>query len=39
MPNIAKVLKDEIQRLARREVNQAIASLRKSNTTLKKTIF
>jgi DNA-binding transcriptional regulator YiaG len=37
MPNIAKVLKDEIQRLARREVNQAITGLKKSNSTLKKT--
>jgi len=38
MPNIAKILKDEIQRLARREVNQSIASLKQSNTTLKKTV-
>jgi DNA-binding transcriptional regulator YiaG len=38
MPNIAKILKDEIQRLARREANQAITGLKKSNTTLKKTV-
>ena len=38
MPNIAKVLKDEIQRLSRREVTQAITGLKKSNTTLKKTV-
>ena len=38
MPNIAKILKDEIQRLSRREVTQAIASLGKSNKTLKKTV-
>jgi len=37
MPNIATVLKTEIQRLARREVNQAIAPLKKSSASLRKT--
>ena len=39
MPNIAKILKDEIQRLARREVNQAIAPLKVSNAALKKLVY
>ncbi|MFC1591398.1 hypothetical protein ACFL43_02620 [Thermodesulfobacteriota bacterium] len=38
MPNIAQILKDEIQRLARKEINQAIASLKKSSVSLKKTV-
>lgn len=38
MPNIAQVLKDEIQRLARKEIKQAIVPLIKSNSSLKKTI-
>ncbi|MFC1590957.1 hypothetical protein ACFL43_00365 [Thermodesulfobacteriota bacterium] len=38
MPNIATVLKDEIQRLARKEIKQAITPLIKSNSSLKKTI-
>jgi DNA-binding transcriptional regulator YiaG len=38
MPNIAKILKDEIQRLARREVKNAITTLAKSNAFLKKTV-
>lgn len=38
MPNIAKILKDEIQRLARKEVNQAVAPLKQSNASLKKSI-
>ena len=38
MPNLAKVLKDEIQRLARKETKAAIATLRKDNTTVKRTI-
>jgi len=36
MANIAALLKDKIQRLARREVNQAIAPLRKSSAGLQK---
>jgi len=37
MPNIAVVLKEEIRRLARREVKAAIAGLRKDNARLKRT--
>jgi DNA-binding transcriptional regulator YiaG len=37
MPNIAKLLKDEIQRLARKEVKTSIAGLRKDNSRLKRT--
>ena len=36
MPNIAEILREEIQRLARREVKAAIASLKKDNVTLKR---
>jgi DNA-binding transcriptional regulator YiaG len=36
MPNIAKVLKDEMQRLARKEVKAALAKLQKDNATLKR---
>lgn len=36
MPNIAKLLKDEITRLARREVKASITSLRKDNAALKR---
>jgi DNA-binding transcriptional regulator YiaG len=39
MPNIANVLKDEIKRLARRELNLAIAPLKVSNTALKKLVY
>ena len=35
MPNIAKLLKDEIQRISRKEVKSAIASLRKDVIALK----
>lgn len=38
MPNLAKVLKDEIQRLARKETRAATARLRKDNTALKRVI-
>lgn len=38
MPNIAKILKDEIQRLAKKEINQAISGVRKSNATLRKIV-
>jgi DNA-binding transcriptional regulator YiaG len=38
MPNIAKMLKDEIQRLARHEIKVAIAGLRKDNAVLKRTV-
>ena len=37
MPDIAKILREEIQRLARREVKAAIASLKKDNVILKRT--
>ena len=36
MPNIAKVLKDEMQRLARKEVKAALAKLQKDNAVLKR---
>ncbi|NIA12838.1 MAG: helix-turn-helix domain-containing protein [Nitrospiraceae bacterium] len=36
MPDIAKVLKEEIQRLARKECRAAVASLRKDNAVLKR---
>ncbi len=35
MPNIAKILKDEIQRLARKEVKAAVTALKKENVALK----
>lgn len=38
MPNIAKLLKDEIQRLAKREIKLATDSLRKDNAALKRTV-
>ena len=38
MPNIAKVLKDEIKRLARREINITITPLKVSNAALKKLV-
>jgi DNA-binding transcriptional regulator YiaG len=38
MPNIAKMLKDEIQRLAKREIKSATSSLRKDNATLKRSV-
>ena len=38
MPNIAKVLREEIQRLTRKEVKAAIAGLKKDNATLKRTV-
>ncbi len=37
MPNIGKILKEEIQRLARKEIKAAIANLKKSNASLKRT--
>ena len=37
MPNIAQVLKEEISRLARREIKAATASLKKDNAELKRT--
>jgi DNA-binding transcriptional regulator YiaG len=39
MPNIAKVLKDEIKRLARREINVTITPLKVSNAALKKLVY
>lgn len=36
MPNVAQVLKEEIQRLARKEIREATASLRKDNVALKR---
>lgn len=38
MPNIAKMLKEEIQRLARHEIKVAITRLQKDNATLKRTV-
>ena len=38
MPNLAKVLKEEMQRLARKETKAATATLRRNNATLKRTI-
>ena len=38
MPNLAKVLKEEIQRLARKETKAAVATLRSDNATLKRAI-
>ena len=38
MPNIANVLKDEIKRLARREINITITPLKVSNAALKKLV-
>jgi len=38
MPNIAKVLKDEIQRLARKEVKSPVGKLRKDTVSLKRAV-
>ena len=38
MPNIGKVLKDEIARISRKEVKSAIGGLGKSNVNLKKIV-
>ena len=38
MPDIAKVLREEIQRLARKELKAALATLRKDNIALKRTV-
>ena len=38
MPNIGKVLKDEITRISRKEVKSAIGGLGKSNVNLKKIV-
>jgi DNA-binding transcriptional regulator YiaG len=38
MPDIAKVLREEIQRLARKEVKAAISPLKKDNANLKRTV-
>jgi DNA-binding transcriptional regulator YiaG len=38
MPNISKIFKDEIARVARKEMQQPLAAVRKSNATLKKTV-
>lgn len=38
MPDIARVLKEEIQRLARKESKAAVASLRKDNAMLKRAV-
>ncbi len=35
MPNLAKVLKEEISRLSRKEAHNATASLAKNNATLR----
>ena len=39
MPNIANVLKDEIKRLARREIKLTITPLKVSNAALKKLVY
>ena len=39
MPNLANVLKDEIKRLARREINLTITPLKISNVALKKLVY
>ena len=38
MSNIAQILKQEIQRLSRKEIKDATTGLRKDNVTLKRTI-
>jgi DNA-binding transcriptional regulator YiaG len=38
MPNIAKVLREEVQRLAKRQVKASLAPLKRDNTRLKKTV-
>jgi DNA-binding transcriptional regulator YiaG len=38
MPNIAKVIKDEIQRIARKETKTIASELHKNNVSLKKTV-
>lgn len=38
MPNIAKMLKEEIQRLARHEIKVAMMRLQKDNSALRKTV-
>jgi DNA-binding transcriptional regulator YiaG len=38
MPNIVKVLKDEIQRIARKEIKVSASTLHKYNVSLKKTL-
>ena len=38
MPNLAKVLKEEISRLSRKEARNVTASLAKSNVTLRSTV-
>lgn len=38
MPDVAAVLKEEIRRLARKEVKQLVSSLEKDNRLLKKTV-
>ena len=39
MPNIANVLKDEIKRVARREINLTLTPLKVSNAALKKLVY
>jgi len=38
MPNIGKVIKEEIQRLSKKEVTQAVTNIRKQNIALKKEV-
>jgi hypothetical protein len=38
MPNVAKVLKGEITKISRREVQSAIGNIEKSNRNLRKTV-
>ena len=39
MPNIANILKDEIKRVARREINLTLTPLKVSNAALKKLVY
>lgn len=38
MPNVAAVLRDEIRRLARKEIREQVGPLKKTNTDLKRTV-
>jgi len=38
MPNIGKVIKEEIQRLAKKEITQAVTDIKKQNVSLKKEV-
>ena len=38
MPNVATVLRDEIRRLARKEIREQVGPVKKTNTDLRKTV-